>query len=238
MGGARIERLLIANRGEIAVRIARTASRLGIATVGVYSDTDANATFLDAVDVAVALGGSSPAESYLRGDALIEAARRTGADAVHPGYGFLAENVAFARSVIGAGLVWVGPTPEQIAMLGDKPAAKRAAAEAGVPVLEGDTFPALVKAAAGGGGRGMRVVRDPAGLDEAIAAASREAESAFGDGTVFVEPFIERGRHVEVQVLGDKHGNVVHFGERECSIQRRNQKVLEEAPSPGIDDVT
>ncbi|HUS44081.1 MAG TPA: biotin carboxylase N-terminal domain-containing protein [Ilumatobacteraceae bacterium] len=242
-----ISRLLIANRGEIAVRIARTAHRLGISTVGVYSEPDANALHVDSVDVAIALGGATPAESYLRGDAIIEAALATGADAIHPGYGFLAENAAFAQAVIDAGLVWVGPTPEQVTLLGDKVAAKRAALDAGVPttsmievvdgrVAEGETvdYPALVKAAAGGGGRGMRVVRNADELDDAVAAASREALAAFGDGSVFIEPFLERGRHVEVQVFGDHHGNVVHLGERECSIQRRNQKVVEESPSAGI----
>ncbi len=240
-----ISRLLIANRGEIAVRIARTAHRLGIDTVGVYSEPDRNALHVDSVDVAIALGGSTPAESYLRGDAVIAAALATGADAIHPGYGFLAENAAFAQAVIDAGLVWVGPTPEQVALLGDKVAAKRAALDAGVPTtsmievidgrVDGDvTYPALVKAAAGGGGRGMRVVRSADELDDAVAAASREALSAFGDGAVFIEPYLERGRHVEVQIMGDRHGNVVHMGERECSIQRRNQKVLEESPSAGI----
>ena len=240
-----IERLLIANRGEIAVRVARTATRLGIGTVGVYSEPDADALHVDSVDVAVALGGSTPTESYLRGDAIIEAALRTGADAVHPGYGFLAENATFAQAVIDAGLTWVGPTPEQIRLLGDKVAAKKAAVEAGVPTAPiheitdgrapaGVSFPALVKAAAGGGGRGMRIVRSADELPAAIEASSREAVSAFGDGTVFVEPYIERGRHVEVQIMGDNHGNVVHLGERECSIQRRNQKVIEESPSAGI----
>jgi propionyl-CoA carboxylase alpha chain len=242
-----ITRLLIANRGEIAVRIARTAHRLGIDTVGVYSEPDARALHVDSVDVAIALGGSTPAESYLRGDAVIDAALATGADAIHPGYGFLAENATFAQAVIDAGLVWVGPTPEQVTLLGDKMAAKRAALEAGVPttpmieVIDGRvadgatvTYPALVKAAAGGGGRGMRVVRGADELDDAVAAATREALSAFGDGTVFIEPYLERGRHVEVQIIGDTHGNVVHLGERECSIQRRNQKIVEESPSAGI----
>ncbi len=238
-------KILIANRGEIACRIARTAHRMGISTVGVYSEPDRNALHVDAVDVAVALGGSTPAESYLRGDAIIRAALDTGATAIHPGYGFLAENADFAHAVIDAGLRWIGPTPDQIRLLGDKVAAKRAAIEAGVPttaiievvpgsVPDGLAMPVLVKAAAGGGGRGMRVVRDGSELTAAIEAASREAASAFGDGTVFIEPFIERGRHVEVQILGDEHGNVVHLGDRECSIQRRNQKVVEEAPSPGI----
>ena len=240
-------RLLIANRGEIACRIARTAHRMGISTVGVYSEPDRNALHVDVVDVAVALGGATPAESYLRGDAVIQAALDHGATAVHPGYGFLAENAEFAQAVVDAGLTWVGPTPDQIRLLGDKVAAKRAAIEAGVPtteiveaapgsVPEGLAMPVLVKAAAGGGGRGMRVVRDEHDLADAVEAAAREAMSAFGDGTVFIEPYIERGRHVEVQILGDAHGNVVHLGERECSIQRRNQKVVEEAPSPGITD--
>ncbi len=244
-----ISRLLIANRGEIAVRIAQTAHRLGVDTVGIYSEPDANALHVDTVDVAVALGGETAAESYLRGAAVIAAAVDTGADAIHPGYGFLAENADFARQVIDAGLTWVGPTPEQITLLGDKVAAKKAAVEAGVPttpihevvdgvVPDGVTMPALVKAAAGGGGRGMRVVRSADDLADAIAAASREATAAFGDGTVFIEPYIERGRHIEVQIMGDRFGNVVHLGERECSIQRRNQKVIEESPSAGISDET
>jgi propionyl-CoA carboxylase alpha chain len=244
-----IERLLIANRGEIVGRIARTAHRLGIGTVGVYSEPDSNALHVDSVDIAVALGGASPAESYLRGDAIIRAALDTGAEAIHPGYGFLAENADFARAVGDAGLIWVGPTPEQIELLGDKIAAKKAAIAAGVPtaplfevadgVLPDDVpLPALVKAAAGGGGRGMRVVRSRDELAVAVDAGSREAEAAFGDGTVFVEPYIERARHVEVQIVGDQHGSVLHFGERECSIQRRNQKIVEEAPSAGIDDTT
>ncbi len=244
-----IERLLIANRGEIAVRIAATASRLGVGTVGVYSEPDRNALHTDSVDVAIALGGAAPADSYLRGEAVVAAALASGCDAVHPGYGFLAENAEFARAVIGAGLVWVGPTPEQIELLGDKVAAKRVAIAAGVPTTDvvavrpgavpaSVPLPALVKAAAGGGGRGMRVIRSMADLPNAVAAAAREAESAFGDPTVFVEPFIDAGRHVEVQILGDRFGNILHLGERECSIQRRNQKVIEEAPSPGIDATT
>ncbi|MGK0477215.1 MAG: propionyl-CoA carboxylase alpha chain, partial [Ilumatobacter sp.] len=228
-----INKLLIANRGEIAVRIARTAHRLGMGTVGVYSEPDANALHVDSVDVAVALGGETAAESYLRGDAIIAAAKATGADAIHPGYGFLAENAVFAQAVEDAGLIWVGPTPEQITLLGDKVAAKRAAVEAGVPttpiwevgddgaVPDGVPMPALVKAAAGGGGRGMRVVTDPVLLAESILSASREAKAAFGDGAVFIEPYIERGRHIEVQIMGDQYGHVVHLGERECSIQRR-----------------
>ena len=241
-----ITRLLIANRGEIACRIARTAYRLGIATVGVYTEPDRRGLHVDAVDVAVAI------PNYLDAAAVVAAAQRCGADAIHPGYGFLAENADFAESVFAAGLTWVGPPPDQIRLLGDKIAAKQAAIAAGVPTtpivtIDGGAapaagalpaFPLLVKAAAGGGGRGMRVVDSPDDLAEAIAAASREAQSAFGDGTVFIEPFIARGRHVEVQIFGDTHGEVVHLGERECSIQRRNQKIVEESPSPGISATT
>ena len=249
----RITRLLIANRGEIAVRVARTAHRLGISTVGVYSEPDADALHVDVVDVAVALGGSTPAESYLRAERIVEIAREHGCEAIHPGYGFLAENADVAELVASAGLIWVGPTADQIRRLGDKVAAKKLAIEAGVPTAplfevggaagdgaggvelpDGVPMPALVKAAAGGGGRGMRVVRSEAELAEAVEAGSREARSSFGDGTVFVEPYIERARHVEVQVIGDAHGHVIHLGERECSIQRRNQKIVEESPSAGI----
>lgn len=253
-----IGRLLIANRGEIACRIARTSHRLGIDTVGVFSEADRGALHTRVVDQAICLGGRSPGESYLRGDAVIAAALSAGADAIHPGYGFLSENAGFAREVEAAGLIWIGPTPEQIELLGDKVAAKLAAVRAGVPTTEavvvdpaalsdpltgaevaaGLPIPAMVKAAAGGGGRGMRIVRDREGFSDVVASASREAAAAFGDGTVFVEPLIERGRHVEVQVLADSHGNVVHLGERDCSIQRRHQKVIEEAPSPGIDEAT
>ncbi len=242
-------RVLIANRAEIVGRIARTAARLGISTVGVYSEPDANAVHVEQVDLAVALGGSTPADSYLRIERIVEAALATGAEAVHPGYGFLAERADFAQAVIDAGLTWIGPRPDQIALLGDKVAAKRAAIEAGVPtspmtevavgqVPSGLSMPVLVKAAAGGGGRGMRIVRGHSDLAAAIDEARREAASAFGDDTVFIEPFVERGRHVEVQIMGDSHGNVVHLGERECSIQRRNQKLVEEAPSAGISDHT
>ncbi len=243
-----IDRLLIANRGEIAIRIARTARRLGISPVGVHSDADRGAAHVRAMDLSIALGGSTPAASYLRVEAVVDAAVQSGCDAVHPGYGFVAENAEAARAVEAAGLIWVGPTPEQIELLGDKIAAKRAAVEAGVPTTsiytvdpgapppEGVTMPALVKAAAGGGGRGMRVVRSADELPEAIEAASREALSAFGDATVFIEPYIEAGRHVEVQVMADAHGSVIHLGERDCSVQRRNQKVIEEAPAPGLGD--
>ena len=248
--GRAITKLMIANRGEIVVRIARTAHRLGISTVGVFSEPDADAMHADAVDVAVALGGSTPAESYLRADEVIEIALRHGCDALHPGYGFFAENADVAERVVAAGLIWVGPTADQIRTLGNKVAAKRLAIESGVPtaplfeivagsagavkIPAGIPMPALVKAAAGGGGRGMRVVRRADELADAVAAGSREAASSFGDGTVFIEPFIDRARHVEVQIIGDAYGNVVHLGERECSIQRRNQKIIEESPSAGI----
>ncbi len=243
-----IQRLLIANRGEIAIRIARTARARGMSCVGVYSDADRTSLHLDSMDVAVALGGETAAESYLRIDAIVQAAVENGCDAVHPGYGFLAENAEAARAVEAAGLVWVGPTPEQIELLGDKVAAKRAAEQAGVPttpiievaadggIPDDVPMPALVKAAAGGGGRGMRIVRNVDDLASAIESASREALAAFGDATVFIEPYIEQGRHIEVQIVGDGEGEVLHFGERDCSVQRRNQKVIEEAPAVGLSD--
>ena len=239
-----IRRLLVANRGEIARRVFATCRDLGIETVAVYSDVDAPMPFVGEADHAVRLPGSSAADTYLRGEAIVAAALRSGADAVHPGYGFLSENAQFARAVLEAGLVWVGPTPESIEQMGSKVEAKALMAKAGVPVLtvpdepsEAD-LPLLVKASAGGGGRGMRVVRSLADLGAEIAAASREAESTFGDATVFVEPYVERGRHVEVQVLGDPSGNVRVLGERDCSIQRRHQKVIEESPAPGLSDTT
>ncbi|GAA2850035.1 biotin carboxylase N-terminal domain-containing protein [Pseudonocardia halophobica] len=241
----------MANRGEIAARVIRTAHALGIATVAVYSDPDADAPFVRLADEAVRLPGASSSETYLRGDLVIEAARATGADAVHPGYGFLSENAGFARDCAAAGLTFVGPSPEAIASMGSKLEAKALMDKAGVPVLPGATvdelsdlsaiaadigFPVLVKAAFGGGGRGMRVVHDPAELADAVAGARREAASAFGDGTVFLERFVVDPRHVEVQIVGDTHGEVVHVFERECSIQRRYQKIVEESPSPAVDD--
>jgi propionyl-CoA carboxylase alpha chain len=240
-----IRRLLVANRGEIAVRVFRTADAMGIGTVAVFSEPDASAAFVRAADIAVPLGGRTPAESYLRADAVVEAALRAGADAVHPGYGFLSENAEFATAVIDAGLTWVGPPPAAIAAMGSKLEAKRIMAEAGVPTLpwaetvaDAGTvgFPLLVKASAGGGGRGMRVVRSAGELDEAVAAASREAGAAFGDATVFLERYVEAPRHVEIQVFADMHGNVVSLFERECSIQRRHQKIVEESPSPAVSD--
>jgi len=243
----RISKLLIANRGEIAARIIRTAHALGIASVAVYSDPDAGAPYVTLADEAVRLPGAAPADTYLRGEEIIAAAAATGADAVHPGYGFLSENAAFARACADAGLIFVGPAPGTIIAMGDKVAAKAMMALAGVPVLPSVTvgaegvpneawleFPLLVKAAFGGGGRGMRLVTDPAGLTEAVSAARREAAAAFGDGTVFLERYIPDPRHVEVQILGDAHGDVVHLFERECSIQRRYQKIVEESPSPAV----
>jgi propionyl-CoA carboxylase alpha chain len=237
-----IRRLLVANRGEIARRVFATCRAMGVETVAVYSDPDADAPHVAEADYAVHLPGSAPTATYLRGDLLIAAARKCGADAVHPGYGFLSENADFARAVIDAGLTWVGPSPKAIAMMGSKLEAKALLADVGVPMLptavepdQVDTFPVLVKASAGGGGRGMRIVRDPESLAEAVAAARREAASAFGDGTVFCERYVERARHIEVQIMADSHGNVVTLGERECSIQRRHQKIIEETPSPAVD---
>ena len=246
-----ITRLLIANRGEIAARIIRSAHALGLATVAVYSDPDAEAPYVTQADEAVRLPGAVPADTYLRGEAIIAAAAAAGADAVHPGYGFLSENAAFARACADAGLIFVGPRPETIEAMGDKIRAKAIMAEADVPVLPSATvtdttdlsaagarvgFPLLVKAAFGGGGRGMRLVTGPAELAEAVGSARREAASAFGDGTVFLERYVSDPRHVEVQILGDTHGAVVHLFERECSIQRRYQKIVEECPSPAVDD--
>ncbi|GGD09148.1 biotin carboxylase N-terminal domain-containing protein [Nocardioides daphniae] len=240
-----ITRILVANRGEIARRVFTTARRLGIETVAVHSDADAGLPFVAEADQAVRLPGNTPAETYLRADLVIEAARKTGADAIHPGYGFLSENADFARAVTEAGIAWIGPAPESIVSMGSKIESKKLMEAAGVPVLadlgttatEAD-LPLLVKASAGGGGRGMRIVRDLAALASEVELASAEAASAFGDGTVFVEPYVEHGRHVEVQVVGDHSGTVAVFGERDCSIQRRHQKVIEEAPAPGLSDET
>ena len=235
-----INRVLVANRGEIARRVARTCAALGIETVAVFSDADEDALFVREATRAVRLPGTSSADTYLRIDLVVAAALKSGADAVHPGYGFLAENPAFAEAVIDAGLTWIGPPPSAMRSMGSKIEAKRLMRSAGVPVLpEGDEagFPALVKASAGGGGRGMRIVRSEAELAGAVEAAAREAESAFGDGTVFVERYVERGRHVEIQVFADQHGNCVSLFERECSIQRRHQKIVEESPSPAVDEV-
>jgi propionyl-CoA carboxylase alpha chain len=235
-----ITRVLVANRGEIALRVFRTARAMGMRCVAVYVDADASAPFVADADEAIRLS-----EGYLDGPAIIAAALASGADAIHPGYGFLAESAAFAAAVVDAGLAWVGPPPAAIEAMGDKLAAKRAALEAGVPTLpssddpeaDGDVgYPMLVKAAAGGGGKGMRTVDRPAELAEAVAAARREAAGAFGDDRVFLERYVAQARHVEIQILGDAHGGLVHLGERECSIQRRHQKIIEESPSSGIVD--
>src|SRR4051794_22356134 len=239
-----ITRVLVANRGEIARRVFRTCRDLGIGTVAVYSDADAGSPHRAEADRAVRLPGAAPADTYLRADLLIDAARIAGADAVHPGYGFLSENAEFARAVVDAGLTWIGPPAAAIAAMGSKVEAKKLMAAAGVPVLpeldpsavtDAD-LPVLVKASAGGGGRGMRIVRTLAELPAAIGTARAEAASAFGDPTVFCEPYVEAGRHIEVQVLADAHGTVWSLGERECSLQRRHQKVVEETPSPMVDD--
>lgn len=256
MTSSTITKLLIANRGEIASRIIRTAREMDIATVAVYSDADRDAPYALQADEAVHLPGTAPADTYLRSDLVLAAAARTGADAVHPGYGFLSENAAFAQACIDAGVTFVGPSPAAITAMGSKIAAKDMMRAAGVPVLPGVTIsadseedphllraaaadiglPILVKAAFGGGGRGMRIVRDADELVDAVRSARREAASAFGDGTVFLEKFVESPRHIEVQIFGDSHGTLVHLGERECSIQRRYQKIIEEAPSTAVDE--
>ena len=247
-----LTRLLVANRGEIARRVFRTARQMGLRTVAVHSTPDSGAAFVRDADLAVHLPGAAPADTYLRIDLVVEAALRTGADCVHPGYGFLSENADFARAVTDAGLVFVGPSARAIAAMGDKLSAKRLMVAAGVPTLPsaevtgltgeallaaaGEVgFPVLVKASFGGGGRGMREVHVPEALQDAVEGARREAQSAFGDGTVFLERLLERPRHIEVQVFGDTHGTLTAMGERECSIQRRHQKVLEESPSPAVD---
>jgi acetyl-CoA carboxylase biotin carboxylase subunit len=244
-------RILVANRGEIAVRILRTCRVMGIETVAVYSDPDAGALHVTLADRAVRLGGAAPAESYLSQAAILDAARSSGAQAVHPGYGFLSENDAFAAACAEAGLVFIGPSPDAMARLGSKTAARRLAEAAGVPVVPGAVpddqsdaaliaaagrigFPLLLKPSEGGGGIGMKAVHAAGELPAAIAQARREAEAAFGDGTLYVERLVARPRHVEFQVLGDRHGTVVHLFERECSIQRRHQKVLEETPSTAV----
>jgi 3-methylcrotonyl-CoA carboxylase alpha subunit len=250
-----INSLLIANRGEIACRVFRTARRLGIRTVAVYSDADAKALHVRMADEAVHIGPSPARESYLRGDTIIAAAKSTGAEAIHPGYGFLSENADFAQAVIHAGLIWVGPKPDSIRAMGLKDAAKKLMAEAGVPVTPGYLgedqdpkalkkeagaigYPVLIKAVAGGGGKGMRRVDAAKHFDDALDSAKREAGNAFGDDRVLIEKYIQSPRHIEVQVFGDSHGNVVHLFERDCSLQRRHQKVIEEAPAPGMDAET
>jgi propionyl-CoA carboxylase alpha chain len=240
-----IRRLLVANRGEIARRVFRTCRDLGIATVAVHSGADADAPFVREADFAVPLPGDAPGDTYLRGDLIIEAARAAGADAIHPGYGFISENAGFAADVEKAGLTWIGPPAAAIEAMGGKIRAKKLMAAAGVPILDVDLdgagvagFPLLIKASAGGGGRGMRVVASAGELAGALAAAEAEARSAFGDGAVFAEPYLPTARHVEVQVLADAYGQVWVVGDRDCSIQRRHQKVVEEAPAPGLGDRT
>jgi propionyl-CoA carboxylase alpha chain len=240
-----VKTVLVANRGEIARRVFRTCRTLGLGTVAVFADPDADAPHVREADAAVRLPGAAPADTYLRADLLVDAALRAGADAVHPGYGFLSENAAFARAVQDAGLVWIGPPPAAIESMGSKIEAKRLMGAAGVPVLAeldpdeitAAQLPVLIKASAGGGGRGMRVVRELAELRGEVEAARAEAASAFGDPTVFCEPYLATGRHIEVQVMADAHGTVWAVGERECSIQRRHQKVVEEAPSPLVERI-
>jgi acetyl/propionyl-CoA carboxylase alpha subunit len=240
-----VKKLLVANRAEIARRVFRTARAMGIPTVAVFSDPDERAPHVGDADEAVRLPGSAPGDTYLDVDKILSAAKATGADAIHPGYGFLSENADFARACADSGITFVGPSPEAIEAMGSKIAAKALMAGVGVPVLPGGVvehgysvpvadFPVLVKAAFGGGGRGMRIVRDQTELADALAGAAREAKAAFGDGTVFIEKYVDHPRHIEVQIFGDAHGNVIHLFERECSIQRRYQKIIEEAPSPAV----
>ncbi|MGD9914823.1 MAG: biotin carboxylase N-terminal domain-containing protein, partial [Rhizobiaceae bacterium] len=244
-------KILIANRGEIACRVIRTARRLGVKTVAVYSDADARSLHVAEADEAVHIGAAPVAESYLKADRIIAAAKETGAQAIHPGYGFLSENPDFVDQVVAAGLVFIGPSSSSIRAMGLKDAAKRLMEKAGVPVVPGYHgedqglvllagkareigYPVLIKARAGGGGKGMRRVDHPDDFAEALAGARREAKGAFGDDAVLVEKYVEKPRHIEVQVFGDNHGNAVHLFERDCSAQRRHQKVIEEAPAPGM----
>jgi propionyl-CoA carboxylase alpha chain len=249
------KRILIANRGEIACRIIKTARRLGIATVAVYSEADRNALHVEMADDAILIGPPPAAQSYLVIDKIVAACKDSGAEAVHPGYGFLSERAAFAEALTKVGIVFIGPNPKAIAAMGDKIESKRAAAAAKVAtvpghlgVIEDDAqaekiadeigYPVMIKASAGGGGKGMRIAHSRAELKEGFVRARSEAKSSFGDDRVFIEKFITDPRHVEIQVLGDKHGHVIYLGERECSIQRRNQKVIEESPSPLLDEAT
>ncbi|MEO8483740.1 MAG: biotin carboxylase N-terminal domain-containing protein [Acidobacteriota bacterium] len=250
-----MRRVLVANRGEIARRVIRTCRRMGVATVAVYSDADRDALHVQEANAAVRIGPPPAVDSYLNIRALLEAARESGADAVHPGYGFLSENADFAAACMDAGLTWIGPTPEAIRLMGSKTAARALALEAGVPLVPGHRpddqsddamdravaetgLPALIKAVAGGGGKGMRIVRAHTDVRDAIAGARREAAHAFGNGDLYVERLIEHARHIEIQVFGDQHGHVLHLFERDCSLQRRHQKVIEEAPASAISDAT
>jgi acetyl-CoA carboxylase biotin carboxylase subunit len=246
---ARLRKLLVANRGEIALRIIRSARLFGLKTVAVYSEVDANGAHVGAADEAIALGPAEAAKSYLNIAAIVGAAKQSGADAIHPGYGFLSERPEFAQAAADAQIVFVGPRPDVMAALGDKVAARRIAVAAGVPVVPGietaeisaarefaalAEYPILIKAAAGGGGRGMRVVTEAGQLEGALEAAAREAAAAFGNGQIFIEKYLAHPRHIEIQILGDEHGNLVALGERDCSIQRRHQKIIEESPAPGL----
>jgi acetyl-CoA carboxylase, biotin carboxylase subunit len=244
------EKVLVANRGEIALRVVRACQELGVPAVAVYSDADETALHVRHADEAFNIGPPAAGKSYLNAEKMVEAAKEAGADAVHPGYGFLAENAAFAKAVTDAGLAFIGPSAEAIEKLGDKSAARRLAQEADVPVVPGSDdvpsvdevvetaeeigYPVMIKAAAGGGGRGIRVAENEEELRESVQAAKREAQSAFGDGTLYLERFLAGPRHVEVQVMADNEGNTIHLFERECSMQRRRQKILEESPSPGL----
>lgn len=247
-----LKKILVANRGEIAVRVIRACQELGYEAVAIYSEADRLAPHVRMAQEAHTVGPAQATESYLRGDKIIDIARKSGADGIHPGYGFLAENAEFAEAVIDAGLTWIGPPPHAIRLMGDKVVARKTMVSANVPLVPGTDqnmrdddlllaakqmgFPVLVKASAGGGGKGMRTVKQAKDLAEAIRTARREAEAAFGDDRVYLEKFIENARHVEIQILGDEHGNIIHLGERECSIQRRHQKLIEEAPSPIVDE--
>jgi acetyl-CoA/propionyl-CoA carboxylase biotin carboxyl carrier protein len=245
-------KVLVANRGEIAIRVFRTLRELGIGTVAVYSDADRNAAHVAYADEAYVVGGGAPAESYLKQERILEAARRAGAEAIHPGYGFLAENGSFARACLEAGIIWIGPPPEAIEAMGSKIEARERMRAAGVPIVPGVTepvesseevrrlgdelgWPLAIKASAGGGGKGLKVVRSGDEADRAFESARREGEAYFSDAAVYVERYLEDPRHVEVQVLADAHGNVIHLGERDCTIQRRHQKLVEETPSPAVD---
>jgi len=250
-----LKRILVANRGEIALRIGRTAREMGMEWVAVHSDPDRASLHTRFADIAVSLGGATPAESYLDAGKIIAAAKASGAQAIHPGYGFLAENAKFAEAVVEAGLIWIGPPPKAIVDMGDKITSRQIMGAAGVPIVPGMAepladaaaavaaskdvgYPICMKASAGGGGKGIRVVREPSELEPAFKQASAEAQAAFGDGRMYLERYVDEPRHIEIQVLFDQHGNGVHLGERECSIQRRHQKLLEEAPSPTIDRAT